>query len=405
MLALVYVTASALGGIALHVNGIVPPVTAAIIGATGALAMIQIHMAVSRMGESSKEELFQLRQEVRRLTGRVAQAEQQANDLRRAFEQEVTARRESIVQEMRGLEGMIQTLSKKFETRLNTVRSHANDAPADGASILDAVKDALRENRVDLHLQPIVNLPQRRTCFYEGFTRLRRSDGKVIMPTEFLAAAERANLLGVIDNMLLFRCVQIVRRLSERDRRIGVFCNISMASLQDEQFFASFLDFMRENRDLAHAMIFEISVRAFRSRSDIAARNMSRLRELGFRFSLDKGDGLNFDLPELQAAGVKFLKIQGERLLEELTPGGERPVSAISRDIAAEDVPALFVRYGIDLIAEKVENEKSVIEILEFEIPYGQGHVFGAPRPIKGSLQDETAPPPDFMRRVAPQAI
>ncbi|MEY2757515.1 MAG: hypothetical protein RIR33_1293 [Pseudomonadota bacterium] len=405
MLALVYVTASALGGIALHVNGIVPPVTAAIIGATGALAMIQIHMAVSRMGESSKEELFQLRQEVRRLTGRVAQAEQQANDLRRAFEQEVTARRESIVQEMRGLEGMIQTLSKKFETRLNTVRSHANDAPADGASILDAVKDALRENRVDLHLQPIVNLPQRRTCFYEGFTRLRRSDGKVIMPTEFLAAAERANLLGVIDNMLLFRCVQIVRRLSERDRRIGVFCNISMASLEDEQFFASFLDFMRENRDLAHAMIFEISVRAFRSRSDIAARNMSRLRELGFRFSLDKGDGLNFDLPELQAAGVKFLKIQGERLLEELTPGGERPVSAISRDIAAEDVPALFVRYGIDLIAEKVENEKSVIEILEFEIPYGQGHVFGAPRPIKGSLQDETAPPPDFMRRVAPQAI
>ena len=405
MLALVYVTASALGGIALHVNGIVPPVTAAIIGATGALAMIQIHMAVSRMGESSKEELFQLRQEVRRLTGRVAQAEQQANDLRRAFEQEVTARRESIVQEMRGLEGMIQTLSKKFETRLNTVRSHANDAPADGASILDAVKDALRENRVDLHLQPIVNLPQRRTCFYEGFTRLRRSDGKVIMPTEFLAAAERANLLGVIDNMLLFRCVQIVRRLSERDRRIGVFCNISMASLEDEQFFASFLDFMRENRDLAHAMIFEISVRAFRSRSDIAARNMSRLRELGFRFSLDEGDGLNFDLPELQAAGVKFLKIQGERLLEELTPGGERPVSAISRDIAAEDVPALFVRYGIDLIAEKVENEKSVIEILEFEIPYGQGHVFGAPRPIKGSLQDETAPPPDFMRRVAPQAI
>jgi 4-hydroxybenzoate polyprenyltransferase len=50
MLALVYVTASALGAVALSVNGIVPPVTAAIIGATSALAMIQIHMAVSRMG-------------------------------------------------------------------------------------------------------------------------------------------------------------------------------------------------------------------------------------------------------------------------------------------------------------------------------------------------------------------
>ena len=120
------------------------------------------------------------------------------------------------------------------------------------------------------------------------------------MPAEFLGAAERANLLGVIDNMLLFRCVQIVRRLSERDRRIGVFCNISMASLEDEMFFPPFLDFMRENRDLAHAMIFELGVRQFNQRSDTAAKNMSKLKELGFRFSLDKGDGLNFDLPELQ---------------------------------------------------------------------------------------------------------
>ncbi len=403
MLALVYLTASALGAVALHVYEIVPPVTAGIIGGIAAIGCLQIHSLLARSGGGVRErDLFDLKQEIRKLTSRVVQAESTAAGLKDSFEREVTARRESIVQEMRGLEGMIQNLSKKFETRLQTVRTTASDVPVDSASILDAVREALRENRVDLHLQPIVNLPQRRTCFYEGFTRLRRADGKVIMPTEFLAAAERANLLSVIDNMLLFRCVQIVRRLSERDRRIGVFCNIAMSSLEDDQFFTSFLDFMRENRDLAHAMIFEISVRAFRQRSDIAAQNMGRLRELGFRFSLDKGEGLNFDLPELQAAGVKFLKINGERLLEELTPGGERPISAITRDIAPEDVPALFVRYGIDLIAEKVEMEKSVIEILEFEIPYGQGHVFGAPRPIKGSLQDETAPPPDFIRRVTP---
>ena len=406
MLALVYLTASALGAVALHVYEIVPPVTAGIIGGVAAIGLLQIHSLLARSGQSGMDkDMFEMRQEMRRLTSRVVQAESTAAGLKDSFEREVTARRESIVQEMRGLEGMIQNLSKKFETRLQTVRTTAPDVPADSASILDAVREALRENRVDLHLQPIVNLPQRRTCFYEGFTRLRRADGKVIMPTEFLAAAERANLLSVIDNMLLFRCVQIVRRLSERDRRIGVFCNIAMSSLEDDQFFTSFLDFMRENRDLAHAMIFEISVRAFRQRSDIASQNMGRLRELGFRFSLDKGEGLNFDLPELQAAGVKFLKINGERLLEELTPGGERPISAITRDIAPEDVPALFVRYGIDLIAEKVEMEKSVIEILEFEIPYGQGHVFGAPRPIKGSLQDETAPPPDFIRRVAPAAM
>ncbi len=406
MLALVYVTASAVGAVALHQYYAVEPLTAALIGAASGLAMIQLHMAVSRLnGGNNEKELFEIRQEMRRLTTRLSQAELHTEELKVSFDKEVTARRETIVNEMRGLEDMISKLGKKFESRLQVVRSQTTDPTMDGASILDAVRDALRENRVDLHLQPIVNLPQRRVCFYEGFTRLRRADGQVIMPNEFMGAAERANLMGVIDNMLLFRCVQIVRRLSERDRRVGVFCNISMASLEDEHFFPSFLEFMRENRDLAGAMIFELGVRNFNQRSDVASRNMGRLRDLGFRFSLDKGDGLNFDLPELQAAGVKFVKIQGERLLEELTPGGERPISSISRDIAPEDVPAVFVRYGIDLIAEKVESEKSVIEILEFEIPYGQGHVFGAPRPIKGSLLEETAPPPDFVRRVSAQAM
>jgi cyclic-di-GMP phosphodiesterase, flagellum assembly factor TipF len=406
MLALVYATASVLGAVALHQYYAMDPITAALIGAASGLAMIQLHMAVSRLGGGDTDkQLFEMRQEMRKLTARLAQAEQHATDLKVSFDKEVAARRETIVNEMRGLEDMISKLGKKFETRLQVVRAQTTDPTMDGASILDAVRDALRENRVDLHLQPIVNLPQRRVCFYEGFTRLRRADGTVIMPGEFMGAAERANLMGVIDNMLLFRCVQIVRRLSERDRRVGVFCNVSMASIEDEQFFPAFLEFMRENRDLAGAMIFELGVRTFNQRSEAAQRNMGRLRDLGFRFSLDKGDGLNFDLPELQAAGVKFVKIQGERLLEELTPGGERPISSISRDIAAEDVPAVFMRYGIDLIAEKVESEKSVIEILEFEIPYGQGHVFGAPRPIKGSLLEETAPPPDFVRRVSAAAM
>ncbi len=406
MLALVYVTASVVGAVALYVNGIVPSVTAGIIGATTALAMIQLHMAISRSTSGvSEKDLFEIKQELRKITSRVAQNEQHAAELKSSFERDIAQRRETILNEMRGLEGMIQNLSKKFETRLQSVRAAPTDTPIDGASVLDAVKEALRENRVDLHLQAIVNLPQRRTCFYEGFTRLRRANGQIIMPAEFLGAAERANLLGVIDNMLLFRCVQIVRRLSERDRRIGVFCNISMASLEDEMFFPPFLEFMRENRDLAHAMIFELGVRQFNQRSDTAIRNMSKLKELGFRFSLDKGDGLNFDLPQLQAAGVKFVKVNVERLLEELTPGGERPISSITREIAAEDVPAVFVRYGIDLIAEKMETEKSVIEVLEFEIPFGQGHVFGAPRPIKGTLQDETAPPPDFVRRVSQAAM
>ena len=81
MLALVYVTASVVGAVALYVNGIVPSVTAGIIGATSALAMIQLHMAISRTSGGVKEkDLFEIKQEFRKLTSRVAQNEQHATE-------------------------------------------------------------------------------------------------------------------------------------------------------------------------------------------------------------------------------------------------------------------------------------------------------------------------------------
>src|SRR6202007_2840352 len=135
--------------------------------------------------------------------------------------------------------------------------------------LMETVREALAENRVDLYLQPVVALPQRKTVFYESFTRLRDESGRGLMPTEYLSVAEPGGLVTAIDNLLLFRCVQIVRRLAKQDRRIGIFCNISTASLRDETFFPQFLEFLNENRDLAGALIFEIGQAAFDARGSV----------------------------------------------------------------------------------------------------------------------------------------
>jgi len=46
----------------------------------------------------------------------------------------------------------------------------------------------------------------------------RDETGRVLMPAEFLSVAEPGGLVAAIDNLLLFRCVQIVRRLASQDR-------------------------------------------------------------------------------------------------------------------------------------------------------------------------------------------
>jgi cyclic-di-GMP phosphodiesterase TipF (flagellum assembly factor) len=313
---------------------------------------------------------------------------------------ELTERRDALVSEMKQLESLIDRLSHSFETRLAETSTNKIVAPQEDAILRD-VRDALKDGRVDLHLQPIVSLPQRRVSFYEGFTRLRRPDGSLILPAEFLDAGRRANLMGQIDNFTLFRCVQIVRRLAERDRRVGVFCNIAASSLEDSTFFPMFLEFMTENRDLSGAVIFEIRADRFETRSRTMRDNMDKLTALGFRFSIDHAPDLGLDLPRLQSAGVRFVKMNGGALIDQLRdPAGPRPVSSINRRVDGEEVSAVFSRYGITMVAEKMEDEASVVEILEYEIPYGQGHVFGAPRPIKASLMEETAPPREMVQRL-----
>lgn len=372
-------------------------------GVVTTLTLGQIHLFLS--GPKQKIEDIEIKVDQLEAAQRDVGSQLKVTDARTeaietTVKHELTERRDALVSEMQQLEGLIDRLSSNFE---NQLASNARDMaqPIDDPA-LRAVKAALQGGRVDLHLQPVVSLPQRRVAFYEGFSRLRNEDGSLILPADFLDAARRANLMSVIDIMTMFRCIQIVRRLAERDRRVGVFCNISTDSLTDEDGFEQFFGFMSDNQDLSSSLIIEIRADSFEVRSRRMRENMDRLTALGFRFSIDHAANLELDLPRLQDAGVRFVKMNGDQMLDEIkNPDGPRPISAIQRQLQGEDVSAVFSRYGITLIAEKMEAEATVVEILGFDIPYGQGHVFGAPRPIKASLMEETAPPKTLVERLS----
>jgi hypothetical protein len=105
--------------------------------------------------------------------------------------------------------------------------------PTEDQEVLRIVQEALRLDRPDVYLHPIVSLPQRRNRYYECYTRIRAEDGHVIGPGQHIGVAEREGLVSSIDNMLLFCCVQLVRRTQRRNYDTAFFCNISRESLAD----------------------------------------------------------------------------------------------------------------------------------------------------------------------------
>lgn len=375
-------------------------------GAIGTLGLFAaVHGLISQMSDrrSLKKEIDQVREAHRLLADALEETQGALSDLAQAIESGALNRNEELSGEVRMLEGLVQQMTETLEERFRAGPVAVAD-PVEARrqqqsnALLQAVHEALSENRVDLYLQPVVSLPQRRTIFYESFTRLRDATDRVMMPAEYLSVAEGEGLAPVIDNLLLFRCAQIVRRLARQDRKVGVFCNIALTSLGDETFFPQFLDFLNENRDLNQALIFELGQATFDARGAVEARNMAKLADLGFRFSIDKVQTLDVDFADLQRSDVKFMKVAADLLIEQLLDlDGAAPLRSMP-DIQAADFAALTRRYGIELIAEKVENERQVVDILELDVAAGQGHLFGEPRAIKEQVLAETDPPPDFLR-------
>lgn len=319
-----------------------------------------------------------------------------------ALTDEVHEDAEELTGEMRMLENLVQRLSHGMPaaaapTNVMPIVQTGPSAADQRSLLLETVREALADNRVDLYLQPVVSLPQRRTVYYESFSRLRDETGRVMMPAEYLSVAEPEGLVSAIDNLLLFRCVQIVRRLAKQDRKVGIFCNISLGSLADEVFFPQFLEFLAQNKDLHGALIFELGQAAFNQRGSVEARNMAKLADLGFQFSLDKVNDLELDFADLQRSDVKYMKVGAETLLAQLLEVEGRMALKSMKDLNAADFADLTRRYGVEIIAEKVESERQVIDILELNIGYGQGHLFGQPRAIKEAVLAEADPPSNFM--------
>ena len=238
--------------------------------------------------------------------------------------------------------------------------------------ILKFLEKAVREDHIELYLQPIVRLPQRSQVFFECFSRIMDDKNNVIRPEQYLPVANSAGLAAAVDNLLLFKCVQLVRRTRRDNPEIIFFCNISKSTLIDIDFFTDFIDFMADNRNLTSSLAFEFSQETILDKNYDIQNGLERLSKLGFRLSLDQIHQLNLDLPKLASKGFKFIKIDAH-LLHEMARGN-------TPNLNMRALKGALDRVAMDLIVEKIENEEMLKDLLDLQIDFGQGYLFGAPK-------------------------
>lgn len=237
--------------------------------------------------------------------------------------------------------------------------------------VRELVHHAVRNNRVDVFIQPILRLPQRQTKYYEMFARIRAKAGVYLPAKRFMTLAAEENVMNTIDNMLLLNGLQALKKNHELNRVSSFFINIKPATIRDQIFMRDLLSFLSQNRELAPSLIFEMRQSDFEFLSSGEQKILDGLAQLGCGLSLDHLRTIPEDIKLLQGRKIRFVKIEAEKMLQATKSDREfADIMRRKRKLEAN---------GIGVIIEKIENESDLLELLDFNINYGQGFLFGKP--------------------------
>lgn len=232
-----------------------------------------------------------------------------------------------------------------------------------------SILDALEAERIELHVQPVVSLPQRQVRLYESFALLQTASGEALLPAEFMPTLDRLRRLPRLDAFVVREALALARRIRPPRRPVPISCSVSPSAFADPDFRAS-LDRLLGAQPFDRSLVFEMPQRAWQDADPLM---LARCRDAGISFALHEIQDFDLDPGILAKCGVHYVKIPASTFLDaQRQPGG-------ARNIATS--PHLFAGSGVEIVAECVEDDAVVPELIDLEISLAQGYAFALPCP------------------------
>jgi diguanylate cyclase (GGDEF)-like protein len=239
------------------------------------------------------------------------------------------------------------------------------------------IETAIQDERFCLMQQPILSIGDSAIGdeHVEVLLRMRDDQGREITPGAFIPAAERYNLMVSLDRWVIRNTFSWLANHPERLEELGLCAiNLSGQSLGDSAFYEYILEQLREYQLPAEKISFEITETAVVSRLDQATRFISLLKRRGFRFALDDfGTGMS-SFAYLKSLPVDFLKIDGGFVKNMLNDPVDRAM--------VESINRIGHLMGLRTVAEYVESDQILEQLIDMGVDYAQGFGIMKPSPL-----------------------
>ncbi len=234
------------------------------------------------------------------------------------------------------------------------------------------IKDALENNYFYLVYQPQFRINGKRLRGFESLIRMKLPDGSFVSPSEFIAVAERSDLILKIDNFVLRRAMEEFKEVCELyENNITLSINISAKDIAFDGFVEQLLEVIEDTGFPRQCLELEITEYSFAKSSDITIANIKKLREHNIMFAIDDfGTGYT-SLAQLLNLPVNILKID------------KSLVDNICTNEANRDFVNAVIYMGhlmkCEVISEGVEDERQLSLLRELGCDFVQGYVWSKP--------------------------
>ena len=233
-----------------------------------------------------------------------------------------------------------------------------------------ALRRAVAEGEFELHYQPQVTLPEGIVTGFEALIRWRHPERGLLAPAAFLPMAERLGLMRRIGVWVLREACEAAMRWPAP---LSVAVNLAPAQFEDGRLPETVAALLKECGLPAHRLELEVTETVLLATGDAALAQLLALREAGVRIAMDDFGTGHSSLTQLRVFPFDRLKID-RSFVKDLPLGGDAP--AIVRAVAG-----LGRSLGIAVIAEGVETEAQLRELLAEGCEAAQGYLFGRPVP------------------------
>jgi diguanylate cyclase (GGDEF)-like protein len=236
-----------------------------------------------------------------------------------------------------------------------------------------ALVNAIADDELVLHYQPVVDLETGAVDCYEALVRWDRPGIGLLQPDEFLPVAESSDLICQLDTWVLRAAVAQLSRWNRQrgDRKLQVAVNVSGRHVSQHRIQSDVAGALRVTTVDPGQLVVEVTETALMDGS-VAATNLAALRSTGVVVSLDDfGTGYQSSA-QLSRLPIDVVKID------------KGYVDA--RSTSARSLLELMVRaahaFGAKVVAEGVESEEQLELIKELGCDYAQGFHLGRPVPV-----------------------